>query len=85
MKEHMRCSSLVDRPVYPRLAHTMLASNDAQCGGACVRNPRSVARRAEIARAVEKVIEVTPQGRRIAGRGVPAAPYGGARKKGTGG
>jgi hypothetical protein len=29
---------------------------------ACVRSPRSVARRAEIARAVEKVIEVTPQG-----------------------
>ena len=26
-------SSLVDWPVYPRLAHTMRASNDAQCRG----------------------------------------------------
>jgi hypothetical protein len=26
-----RLSSLVDWPVYPRLAHTMRASNDAQC------------------------------------------------------
>jgi hypothetical protein len=38
-RERVRCSSLVDWPVYPRLAHTMRASNDAQCGaGAGVRN-----------------------------------------------
>ena len=30
--ERVRCSSLVDWPVYPRLAQTMRASNDAQCG-----------------------------------------------------
>src|SRR5208283_4154707 len=30
--ERVRRSSLVDWPVYPRLAHTMRASNDAQCG-----------------------------------------------------
>ena len=31
-RERVRCSSLVDWPVYPRLAHTMRASNGAQCG-----------------------------------------------------
>ena len=31
LRERVRCSSLVDWPVYPRLAHTMRASNDAQC------------------------------------------------------
>jgi hypothetical protein len=30
--ESGRCSSLVDWPVYPRLAHTMQALNDEQCG-----------------------------------------------------
>jgi hypothetical protein len=30
-RERVRCSSLVDWPVYPRLAHTMRASNAAQC------------------------------------------------------
>jgi hypothetical protein len=32
LRERVRCSPLVDWPVYPRLAHTMRASNDAQCG-----------------------------------------------------
>jgi adenylate cyclase len=32
LRERMRCSSLIDWPVYPRLAHTMRASNGAQCG-----------------------------------------------------
>ena len=74
-RERVRCSSLFDWPVYPRLAHTMRASNDAQCGAkACVRSPRSVARRAEIARAVEKVIEVTPQGWADRGAGRAARP-----------
>jgi hypothetical protein len=59
-RERVRCSSLVDWPVYPRLAHTMRASNGAQC------------------------IEVTPQGWADRGAGVPPAPSGGARKKGTG-
>jgi hypothetical protein len=31
-RERVRCSSLIDWPVYPRLAHTMWASNGAQCG-----------------------------------------------------
>jgi hypothetical protein len=39
LRERVRCSSLVDWPVYPRLAHTMRASNDAQCG-APFGNPR---------------------------------------------
>jgi hypothetical protein len=30
--ERVRCSSLVDWPVYPRFAHTMRAPNEAQCG-----------------------------------------------------
>ena len=30
--ERVRCSSLIDWPVYPRFAHNMRASNDAQCG-----------------------------------------------------
>ena len=30
--ERVRCSSLIDWPVYPRLAHTMRPSNDAQRG-----------------------------------------------------
>ena len=29
-RERVRCSSLVDWPVYPRLRHTMRASNAAQ-------------------------------------------------------
>ena len=32
LPERVRCSSLVYWPVYPRLARTMRASNDAQCG-----------------------------------------------------
>ena len=76
LRERVRCSSLVDWPVYPRLAHTMRASKDTQCGAdACVRNPRSVARRAEIAMAVEKVIEVTPQGWADRGAGRAARPF----------
>ena len=75
-RERVRCSSLIDWPVYPRLAHTMRASNDTQCGAdACVRSPRSVARRAEIAMAVEKVIEVTPQGWADRGAGRAARPF----------
>ena len=31
-QERVRCSLLVDWPLYPRLAHTMRASNDAQRG-----------------------------------------------------
>ena len=31
MRERVRCSSLIDWPVYPRMAETMRASNDAQC------------------------------------------------------
>ena len=31
-RARVRCSSLVDWPVYPRLAHTMRASNGAQSG-----------------------------------------------------
>jgi hypothetical protein len=41
--------------------------------------------RAEIARVVEMAIEITPQGWADRGAGVPPAPFGGARKKGTGG
>ena len=75
-RERVRCSSLFGWPVYPCLAHTMRPSNDAQCGaGACVRSPRSVARRAEIARAVEKVIEVTPQGWADRGAGCAARSF----------
>ena len=67
------------------LVHTMQASNDAQCGaGACVRSPRSVARRAEIARAVEKVIEVTPQGWADRGAGCAARPLRWCKKEGNG-
>jgi hypothetical protein len=81
----VRCSSLVDWPVYPRLAHTMRASNDAQCGtNACVRRPRSVARRPEIARAVEKAIEVTPQGWADRGAGRAARPLRWCKKEGNG-
>jgi hypothetical protein len=37
----VRCSSLVDSPVYPRLGHTMRGSNGAQCGAdeACSSRP----------------------------------------------
>jgi hypothetical protein len=31
LQERVRCSSLVDWPVYPRLAYTTRASNHAQC------------------------------------------------------
>ena len=72
-------------PVYPRSAHTMRASNDAQCGAkACVRSPRSVARRAEIARAVEKVIEVAPQGWADRRGGCAARPLRWCKKEGNG-
>ena len=46
-------------------AHTMRAVNDAQRGGE---------RRAEIARAVERVTELTPQGWADRGAGVPPPP-----------
>jgi hypothetical protein len=84
-RERVRCSSLVHWLVYPRLAHTMRASRDAQCGaGACVRTPRSVARRAEIASAVEKVIEVAPQGWADRGAGCAARPLRWCKKEGNG-
>ena len=40
-RERVRCSSLFDWPVYPRLGHTMRASNEAQCGSRVwlLRNP----------------------------------------------
>jgi hypothetical protein len=39
LRERERCSSLVDWPVYPRLAHTMRASNNAQCRGRVAARP----------------------------------------------
>jgi hypothetical protein len=67
------------------LAHAMRASNGAQCGtNACVRRPRSVARRPEIARAVEKAIEVTPQGWADRGAGCAARPLRWCKKEGNG-
>jgi hypothetical protein len=49
LRERVRCSSRVDWPVYPRLAHTMRASNDAQCGaGAGVRNALALRERQPI-------------------------------------
>jgi hypothetical protein len=48
-RERVRCSSLVDRPVYPRLAHPMRASNDAQCAG-----PGAAGRRLSIASPVSR-------------------------------
>jgi hypothetical protein len=57
----------------------------AQCGtNACVRRPRSVARRREIARAVEKAIEVTPQGWADCGAGCAARPLRWCKNEGNG-
>ena len=59
--------------------------NDAQCGAnACIRSPRSVARRAEMRGRSKKVIEVTPKGWADRGAGCAARPLWWCKKEGNG-
>ena len=68
-----------------RLAHTMRASNGAQCGtNAWVQRPRSVARQPRSRGLSKRLLRSRRRVGRIAGRGVPPAPLRWFKKEGNG-